>query len=148
MGIIRRKHRGKFLPYWYGNWQVDGVRKWRRLCLWEGVAPERGKTRGDAAFERSRAQAERMFAEIRAGEEEAFAEIRQKVFRQLERVEGDAAGLGRLVALLAELTSKAARRLDGGTAAAAVAEGPPGESSPPDHDEGTLPGLDFKSPAL
>lgn len=142
MGIIRRKHRGKFLPCWYANWTVDGVRKWRRLCPWEGVAPKRGETRGDAAFERSRTQAERMLAEIQGGEDEAFAEIRQKVFRQLERFEGDAAGIGRLVALLAELTAKAARKLDGGTAAA-LAASPPGENARPCPDAGTLPGLDF-----
>ena len=132
--------RGKFLPNWYGNWQVDGVRKWVTLNPWEGVAPKKGEEKGDAAFEHSRNMAEMMLAGIMGGEDEAFAEIRQKVSRQLERFRGNAAGIGKLIGLLAGLTTKLARELEGGGGVAVAGMIAEGENQAP---PGTLPGLDF-----
>ena len=138
MGVIRRKMRGKFLPNWYGNWQVDGVRRWVTLNPWEGVAPKDGEEKGDAAFEHSRNMAEMMLAGIMGGEDEAFAEIRQKVSRQLERFKGNTEGIGKLIGLLAELTTKLARELEREEFAGIVAEVGEQETM------GTLPGLVFR----
>ena len=107
MGVIRRKSRGKVLPHWYGTWQVDGRREWRRLVPWEGRAPAEGEERGDEAFERSRAAAERMLAEIRAGADEGLAEIRARVLRHIAGTGGDNGALLALASLLAELQVRA-----------------------------------------
>lgn len=124
MGVIRKKSHGKVLPHWYGTWQVDGRREWRRLVPWEGRAPSAGQERGDEAFERSRAAAERMLAEIRAGTDEGLAEIRARVLRHIAGAGGDNGALVALASLLAELQAR--------TLAAIGREGPaPGGEGEP-----------------
>ena len=121
------------MPCWYGSWQVEGRREWRKLNPWEGTPPRKGEKQGDAAFERSRADAKRMLAEIRGGRDEALVEIRQKVSRQIDRCAHDANGMRDLLALLGNLTAKAAQALPLEEDATEADTGPDGP--------GSLPGL-------
>jgi integrase len=58
---LKRGRDGKFRPNWYGDFQVDGVRKVMNLGVkWRGTPPASGSLRheGDTAFEKSRTRAE------------------------------------------------------------------------------------------
>ena len=65
--MLRRGRNGDLRPFWYGEFQTDGVRRVKNLGVrWRGKAPSSLREEGDEEFERSRVKAQAKLEEAQA----------------------------------------------------------------------------------